>query len=131
MKAVAGQMRLDLAQYRELAAFAQFGTELDRTTQAALERGARLVEVLKQPQHTPIPLEDQVALFYAATRGYLDDLPVEAIGDFEQQLIAFLRSNRQRLRNAIVLQNALTPEIEQMLTEAIEEFKRSEFLWEK
>lgn len=131
MKAVAGQMRLDLAQYRELAAFAQFGTELDRATQATLERGARFVEVLKQPQHSPIPLEDQVALFFAATRGYLDDVPVEAIGEFERQFLAFLRTSRQRVRNAIVLQNALTPEIEQMLTEAVEEFKRTEFLWEK
>ena len=125
MKAVAGQLRLEMAQYRELAAFAQFGTELDRATQAALERGTRLRETLKQMPHKPVAMEDQVAIFYAATHGYLDDVPVERIASFEEQFLAFLHEKRQGLRNAIAIQRELSPELEQALDETITDFKRS------
>lgn len=124
MKAVAGQMRLDLAQYRELAAFAQFGTEVDRATQMALDRGMRLVEILKQGQHQPLALEDQVALFYAISHGHLDDLDVAQIATFEAQFVAFLHEQGQGVRNAIEIQGALTPKIERLLEETIAEFKR-------
>jgi len=124
MKAVAGQLRLEMAQYRELAAFAQFGTELDRATQAALERGTRLRETLKQMPHKPIAVEDQVAIFYAATHGYLDDVPVERISTFEEQFLTFLHERRQGVRNAIAIRRELAPELEQALDETITEFKR-------
>jgi len=114
-----------MAQYRELAAFAQFGTELDRATQAALERGTRLRETLKQMPHKPVAMEDQVAIFYAATHGYLDDVPVERIASFEEQFLAFLHEKRQGLRNAIAIQRELSPELEQALDETITDFKRS------
>jgi len=125
MKAVAGELRLELAQFRELAAFSQFGTELDRATQRSLDRGARLREMLKQGQHQPAPMEDQVALFFAATHGYLDDVPVNGIGEFERQYVAFLREQRQSLRNSIRIQQELLPEIESELETSIEEFKQN------
>jgi F-type H+-transporting ATPase subunit alpha len=84
MRQIAGRLRLDLAQYRELAAFAQFGSELDRATQAQLARGQRMVELLKQGQYTPLPVEKQILMIYAGTQGHLDDLPVEAIRPFEE-----------------------------------------------
>lgn len=124
MKAVAGQLRLEMAQYRELAAFAQFGTDLDRATQAALERGARVRETIKQPPHKPIAVEDQVAIFYAVTHGLLDDIPVDKIAAFEDQFLAFLHDKRQGLRNAIAIQRELSPELAQGLDETVAEFKR-------
>ncbi len=130
MKAVAGQLRLELAQFRELQAFAQFGTELDRATQAALDRGTRLVEILKQPPHQPMALEDQVALLYAVTHGALDDVEVRHLRAFEEQFIRYLHDYAQALRNAIAIQGELSPEVEQMLNEAIDEFKRHRFVYE-
>src|SRR4029453_3933423 len=86
MRPVAGSLRLDLAQYRELAAFAQFGSDLDAATQAQLNRGARLVEILKQPQYQPLPIEKQVLIIYAGTNGYLDQVPPGEVGAFETEL---------------------------------------------
>src|ERR1700760_3206767 len=94
MKSVAGALRLDLAQYRELAAFAQFGSDLDKSSQAQLNRGKRLVEILKQPQYQPLPVEKQVAIIFAGTKGLLDDLAVEDIRPFETELYRFLEDSR-------------------------------------
>ena len=91
MKQVAGTMRLDLAQYRELAAFAQFGSDLDKSTKQKLERGARLVELLKQPQYQPMPTQEQVVSMYAATRGFMDDVPVASVQAFERDFLDFIR----------------------------------------
>jgi len=129
MRQVAGQMRLDLAQYRELQAFSQFGTDLDAATQAALGRGARLLELVKQPQHTSIAPPDQVALFYAATHGYLNEIAVEDIAEFEAQLVHYLSRERSSLRNAIAFEGRLTPQIEQMLDLALRDFR--EAIWTK
>jgi F-type H+-transporting ATPase subunit alpha len=93
MKQVAGTLRLDLAQYRELAAFAAFGSDLDAATQAQLTRGERLVEILKQPQYQPLPMEKQVCIIYAGTNGWLDELPVETLGDYEAELYNYIESN--------------------------------------
>ncbi|MBC7236818.1 MAG: F0F1 ATP synthase subunit alpha [Chloroflexi bacterium] len=124
MRTVAGRLRLEMAQYRELATFAQFGTELDRNTRAALDRGARILEVLKQDRHHPVSIEEQIALFFAVTQGFLDDIPIERISEFERQFSAFLQE-RQGLRNAIAIQQELTPELEALLSESIHEFKES------
>ena len=128
MKTVAGQMRLELAQYRELAVFAQFGTEIDQSTQVALERGSRLREILKQGPHQPMVLEDQVALYFAVSRGHMDDIPLAKVRTFESQFLAFLRQKRQSLRNALAIQRELSSEIEAMLVDAITEFKQHELL---
>ena len=93
MKQVAGTLRLDLAQYRELAAFAAFGSDLDAATQAQLTRGERLVEILKQPQYQPLPMEKQVCIIYAGTNGWLDELPVDSLGDYEAELYNYIESN--------------------------------------
>ncbi len=124
MKQVAGTMRLDLAQYRELAAFAQFGSDLDKATKAKLERGARLVELLKQPQYQPSPAEEQVASIYAATNGYLDDIAVENVRDFETKYLAFLRDTKKEILEAIRTKKVLDDEVKGMLNSAIETFKK-------
>jgi F-type H+-transporting ATPase subunit alpha len=98
---VAGTLRLDMAQYRELAAFAQFGSDLDKGTQAQLNRGRRLVEVLKQLQFQPLPVEKQVAMIFAGTNGYLDPVPVEQIGQYEQELHRFLDTRRPGVLRAL------------------------------
>ncbi|MBN1402494.1 MAG: F0F1 ATP synthase subunit alpha [Anaerolineae bacterium] len=127
MKSVAGQLRLDMAQYRELAAFTQFGTELDQATQDTLDRGMRIREMLKQRPHEPVEMEDQIALFYAVTHGDLDDVPIEAVPEFESQFLRFLHERGQGLRNAITIQRALSPEIERMLRDMLDEFKQRTF----
>jgi F-type H+-transporting ATPase subunit alpha len=126
MKSVAGQLRLELAQYREMAVFAQFGTEIDQATQLALERGSRLREILKQGPHQPVTMEDQVALYYAVTHGHLDSIPLGQVAAYERQFLAFLRLKRQSLRNAITIQRELSPEIEQILIETLDEFQQHE-----
>jgi len=103
MKKVAGSLRLDLAQYRELEAFAKFGSDLDPTTQRQLNRGARLVEILKQPQYQPLPVEEQVAIISAATAGHLDTVPVERVREFEREFLDALR-----LRHADALRAVAT-----------------------
>jgi len=125
MKQVAGTLRLDLAQYRELAAFAQFGSDLDKATQARLNRGARSMEILKQPQYQPMPVEEQVMVIFAATRGYLDDLPLGKVKEFEQGLLQFLRKEKPEIGKSIVEAKKLESDTEEKLKAAIEEFKKT------
>ena len=124
MKQVAGTMRLDLAQYRELAAFAQFGSDLDKATKAKLERGARLVELLKQPQYRLMPAQEQVASIYAATNGYLDDVPVEKVRDFEDAFLSFMRDTKKDILDTIRDKKVLTDELKASMNSAIEQFKQ-------
>ncbi|WP_165065378.1 F0F1 ATP synthase subunit alpha [Desulfovibrio sp. ZJ200] len=124
MKQVAGTMRLDLAQYRELAAFAQFGSDLDKATRAKLDRGARLVELLKQPQYQPMPAQEQVASIFAATRGHMDDVPVEQIRRFESEMLTFMRDTRKDVLDAIKEKKVIDEAVESALTEAIAAFKQ-------
>ncbi len=124
MKQVAGTMRLDLAQYRELAAFAQFGSDLDKSTRQKLERGARIVELLKQPQYQPMPTNEQVASMYAATRGFMDDLPVESVQHFEREYLEYLRGSKADVLEDIKTRKVLDDDLERRLRSAIEEFKQ-------
>ncbi|MDR3045407.1 MAG: F0F1 ATP synthase subunit alpha [Desulfovibrio sp.] len=124
MKQVAGTMRLDLAQYRELAAFAQFGSDLDKATKQKLDRGARLVELLKQPQYQPMPVEQQVASMYAATRGLMDEVAVADIRKFEAEMIDFLKNSKADILNDIKTKMALDADIEDRLKAAVAEFKK-------
>ena len=123
MKQVAGTMRLDLAQYRELAAFAQFGSDLDKSTKAKLERGARLTELLKQPQYQPLSTEEQVTTMYAATRGFLDDVPVEDVRVFCDALLEYIRPSG--LLADLKAKSAIDETIEGQLKAAIEAFKKT------
>ncbi len=125
MKQVAGTLRLDLAQYRELAAFAQFGSDLDKATQAKLNRGARLVELLKQPQYKPMTAYEQVASIYAANKGFMDDVPLEAISRFEIEYLEFLRMSKPDILNDIAEKKALDKGLEDRLSAALGEFKKS------
>ncbi len=122
MRQVAGGLRLDMANFRSLAAFAQFGSDLDKDTQRQLERGRRLTELLKQPQYQPTPLVDQVALIYAGTRGMLDEIDVTRIKEWEERFIRFLRTQHASLISAIEHEQRLTPELESQLKEAISTF---------
>ena len=124
MKQVAGTMRLDLAQYRELAAFAQFGSDLDKATKSRLARGARLVELLKQPQYQPMPAHEQVASIYTATRGYMDDVPLDQVRRFEAEMLAFMRDSRKDVLEAIKEKKVIDEAVEKALTEAIAAFKQ-------
>ena len=124
MKQVAGTMRLDLAQYRELAAFAQFGSDLDKATKAKLERGARLVELLKQPQYQPMPTQEQVVSMYAATRGFMDDVPVASVQAFERDFLDFIRGAKSDILDDIVARKVLDADLEARLKDAILEFKK-------
>ncbi|MBI2847599.1 MAG: F0F1 ATP synthase subunit alpha [Chloroflexi bacterium] len=126
MRQVAGRLRLELAQYRELAAFAQFGTsELDASTRAQLERGQRTTEVLKQGQYSPMPVEKEVMILYAAINGYLDDIPVSEIGTFEQRFLQFMTANHPETGRDIAEKKEIKPETEEKLKDAIQEFKQS------
>ncbi|MFN5469065.1 MAG: F0F1 ATP synthase subunit alpha [Pirellulaceae bacterium] len=123
MKKVAGGLRLDLASFRELEAFAQLGTELDPATQARLDRGYRMVELLKQAQYQPMSVAEQVVSIYAGTRGHLDDVPVAKVREFEQGLLDFVRNRSPELLEKIVQIGDLTPEIEEAIKGAISGFK--------
>ena len=123
MKSVAGQLRLDLAQYRELAAFAQFGSDLDKATKAQLDRGVRMTEVLKQGQYSPLSVEQQVLSIYVATKGYLDDIAVEDISRFEQEFLSFMRSSYPEVGKSILETKVLSEEKEAVLKKAIDEYK--------
>ena len=123
MKQVAGRLRLDLAQYRELEAFAQFGSELDSATQRQLARGARIVEVLKQPQYRPMPVEQQVMIIYAVTNGFLDDIDAAKIRVWEQGFHEFMAAQHKSLVDDIRTKRALTDDITPRLKQAIEEYK--------
>jgi F-type H+-transporting ATPase subunit alpha len=123
MRQVAGSLRLDLAQYRELAAFALFGSELDKTSQAQLNRGRRLVEVLKQPQYQPLPVEKQVVIIYAGTNGMLDDLAVEQLRAFETELYRFLDSSQSALLQEIRDKKNLDDQVKAKLNTVLKDFK--------
>jgi len=125
MKKVAGSLRLDLAQYRELAAFAQFGTELDKATQARLQRGERTMEILKQDENAPMPVEHQIAIIYAATNGYLDDIPVEEVTRFEVAFHRHMDTEEGELLKQIRETGALEEETEKALQAAITSFKEN------
>jgi F-type H+-transporting ATPase subunit alpha len=113
-----------MAQYRELAAFAQFGTaELDKATRAQLERGQRITELLKQPQYRPVAVENQAMVLYAAINGYFDDVPLDKIASFEENLYRFLDANHPELGQAIAKEKEMSKETETALKEAINEFK--------
>jgi F-type H+-transporting ATPase subunit alpha len=125
MKSVAGTLKLDLAAYRELEAFAQLGTELDPVTQRQLDRGARLVELLKQPQYTPIPFEQQVVSIYAFTKGFADDVPLNRVREFETSLLTFIDQRHSDLRSSIREKKVIDKELEPKLKEAVESFKKT------
>jgi F-type H+-transporting ATPase subunit alpha len=122
MRQVAGTLRLDLAQYRELAAFAQFGSDLDKATQAQLTRGARLVEILKQPQYEPLPVERQVALIYAGTNGYLDNIALSDVRAYETDLYKFLDARHAQVFKDIVAKKQLDDSTKAALDNAVKEF---------
>ncbi|MBQ8744177.1 MAG: F0F1 ATP synthase subunit alpha [Mailhella sp.] len=125
MKQVAGTLRLDLAHYREMAAFAQFGSDLDQATKAILDRGARMTELLKQPQYQPMPTDEQVASIYAASRGFLDDIEVADVLPFEAGMLEMLRSEKPDILADIRERKKLDDDLEARLTAAIKEFKVS------
>ena len=136
MKKIAGSLRLDLAAYRELEAFAQLGTELDKATQAQLDRGARLVELLKQPQYTPMPVEQQVMVIYAGTQtpakgqpGYVDDVPLSRILEFQKAFLAYVDSSAPDLRKSLAEKKELTADIENKLKQVLADFKSK--MWKK
>ncbi len=125
MKQVAGSLKGELSQYREMAAFAQFGSDLDAATQRLLNRGAHLTELLKQPQFSPLKPEEEVAVIFAGGQGYLDDLPVDRVGAFEKGLLGALRSKNQDVLTRIATEKALSDELRAALTAAIEAFKKT------
>lgn len=122
MKQVAGTLRLDLAQYRELAAFAAFGSDLDAGTQAKLTRGERLVEILKQPQYNPLPMEKQVVIIYSGSNGYLDKLPVNALADYETELYSYIESNEPSIFSDLAKEKMFTDAIKEKLNKVLTSF---------
>src|SRR3569832_1447727 len=125
MKTVAGPIKGELAQYREMAAFAKFGSDLDTSTQRLLARGERLTELLKQPQYSPLAVEEQVAVSYAGTRGYLDGIPTAQVGRFEQELLSALRTKHKTWLDAIRTGKTLTKDLEDALKALLEAFAKS------
>ena len=125
MKQVAGTLRLDLAQYREMAAFAQFGSELDKTTQAQLARGARMVEMLKQEQYKPMPVADQVLSIFAGVNGFIDDVPVNKVREFEEGLLAYVKERHPQLREDIVAKKKIDDEFGGQLKQVITDYKQT------
>jgi F-type H+-transporting ATPase subunit alpha len=123
MKKVAGTLKLDMAQFRELEAFAQFGSDLDKATQRQLERGYRLVEILKQPQYQPVPAEKEIVSLFAGAHGYLDEWPVEAIAEYEKQMLEFMESKYADLLKEIKDENQISDALEGKLKKALDEFK--------
>lgn len=124
MKQVAGTLRLDLAQFRELAAFAQFGSDLDKSTLAQIEKGKRMIELLKQDQYEPLPVEDQIIALFAGAHGYLDDIPVEAIREFGIELRRFVKTKRQEVRTELKDKKVIDDSLKSKMSHAIEEFKK-------
>jgi F-type H+-transporting ATPase subunit alpha len=123
MKQVAGRLRLDLAQFRELEAFATFGSELDKASQAQIDRGQRVVEILKQPQYQPMSVERQVISIFAATNGYLDDLPIADARRFEEELLMYVESHNPEIAREIADSGALPDELAEKLRQAVKDFK--------
>jgi F-type H+/Na+-transporting ATPase subunit alpha len=129
MKKIAGSLRLDLAAYRELEAFAQLGTELDKATQSQLDRGSRLVEILKQPQYKPFSLEDEVMIIYAGTQGFLDDVPIARIQEFQSGFLGYVHSSAADLAKDLAAKKELTADLEAKLKQALNDFKTK--AWKK
>jgi F-type H+-transporting ATPase subunit alpha len=123
MKGVAGGLRLALAQFRALEAFAQLGTELDKATQSQLDRGYRMVEILKQKQFTPMNVVDQVMIIYAGTRGFLDKVDRKSVGEWESQFLRFIKEQKPEVREAVAKAKKITPEVEKALNDAITQFQ--------
>ena len=125
MKKIAAPIRVELAQFRELASFAQFGSDLDKSTKEQLAQGERVREILKQPQYKPLPVEKQITIIYAAEKRYLLDVPVAKILDFESELFTFIETTAPQVFSGIRDKKELTPEIEEALKNVIESFKKS------
>jgi F-type H+-transporting ATPase subunit alpha len=123
MKRVAGRLRLELAQYREVEAFAQFASDLDKITQAQLARGSRLVEALKQDQYQPLPVEKQVLLIYAVTNGYVDGYAVETVRKYEKELYLFFEANYPNILEEIKTKKDISADLEQRLKKALDELR--------
>ena len=119
MKQVAGSIKLELAQYREMAAFAQFGSDLDAATQRLLERGARLTELLKQAQYSPLPVEEQIIVIYAGVKGFLDEIEVKSLGAFEEELLNKVRNKDSKILSTIREQGALDDSLEESISDII------------
>ena len=124
MKQVAGTLRLDLAQFRELAAFAQFGSDLDKTTLAQIERGKRMVELLKQDQFVPMTMVDQVMVLFAATQGFIDDIPVESVKKFEQEFLRYMNDRKADIKKELGEKKAIDDALKAKLISAVEDFKK-------
>jgi F-type H+-transporting ATPase subunit alpha len=124
MRQVAGTLKLELAQYRELAAFAQFGSDLDKATQAQLNRGQRLVELLKQAQFSPLPFSKQILIIFAGTAGFLDDLPVDQVGAFESELYKYVDATNPGLLHAIMEKKVLDDDLKKQMTAVVRESKQ-------
>ena len=122
MKQVAGRLRLDMAAFRELAAFAQFGSDLDNTTQAQLNRGQHLQEILKQPQYEPMPLEQQIIVLFAGVNGFADAVPAERMKTWEQDLLRYMEMSHPEIGRDIAEQRKVTPDNETHLREALKAF---------
>jgi len=122
MKQVAGTLKLELAQYREMAAFAQFGSDLDKATQAQLERGVRLVEILKQPQYKPMSLGEEVVILFAGTRGFLDKYPVDKLKTYEPELLNYVKGKYPEIMKEIDDKQIISPELEKKMKEVLSEF---------
>jgi F-type H+-transporting ATPase subunit alpha len=129
MKKIAGSLKLDLAAYRELEAFAQLGTELDKATQRQLDRGARLVELLKQPQYRPMSVEEQVMVVYAGTQGFLDDVALNRIEEFQHEFLKYVDTRASALRQGLAEKKEMTADLEGQLKQALTDFKSSS--WQK
>ena len=125
MKQVAGTLRLDLAQYREMAAFAQFGSDLDKTTQAQLARGARMVELLKQDQYKPMSVGEQVLIIYAGVNGFVDDIPVSKLREFEQDFLSYFNEKHAGIKSDVVSRKKIDEEFSEQLKQIITEFKKT------
>src|SRR5690349_19506465 len=125
MKKVAGKLRLELAQYREMAAFAQFGSDLDKVAQQQLARGQRMVELLKQGQYSPLAMEEQVVVLYAGTNGFIDDYPVSAIGRYERELMQFLRTRKKALLDSLRASGALDDAMDKQIRDSLTEFAKT------
>jgi F-type H+-transporting ATPase subunit alpha len=125
IKKVAGTIKLDLAQYREMAAFAQFGSDLDAKTKRLLDRGERIVELFKQDQYNPIPVEQQVVVMWAMQNGFIDDVDVDRVQDFQNELMEYFKTRKQDLLEGIVKEGQITDELKEKLEAAVKEFKQS------
>jgi F-type H+-transporting ATPase subunit alpha len=125
MRKIAGSLRLDLAQYREMAAFAQFSSDLDAKTKAQLDRGARLVEILKQLQYVPLDVGKQIVIIFAGTQGFIDAYPVEALGRYERELFAFMEREQADLLDEISERKELTDELDKALRKALKSFAKT------